>query len=91
MSTWQARVKAPCEYTVLLSGENQARPMPEETGLLNGNNLACNYTEICSASNASTQNLLCGISLTPIFYSILQIFYNGIIMLLCRCLPRRLP
>ncbi|KAI4895859.1 hypothetical protein NFI96_021427 [Prochilodus magdalenae] len=34
MSTWQARVKAPCEYTVLLSGENQAMPMPEETDLL---------------------------------------------------------
>ncbi|XP_036434254.1 aminopeptidase O isoform X2 [Colossoma macropomum] len=34
MSTWQARVKAPYEYTVLLSGENQASPMPEETGFL---------------------------------------------------------
>ncbi|XP_017570258.1 aminopeptidase O [Pygocentrus nattereri] len=34
MSTWQACVKAPCEYTVLLSGENQASPMPEETGFL---------------------------------------------------------
>ncbi|KAL6458827.1 hypothetical protein MHYP_G00322990 [Metynnis hypsauchen] len=34
MSTWQARVKAPCEYTVMLSGENQASPMPEETGFL---------------------------------------------------------
>uniref|UniRef100_W5KJ54 Aminopeptidase O (putative) n=1 Tax=Astyanax mexicanus TaxID=7994 RepID=W5KJ54_ASTMX len=32
MSTWRARIKAPCEYTVLLSGENQACPMPEETG-----------------------------------------------------------
>ncbi|XP_072537952.1 aminopeptidase O [Salminus brasiliensis] len=32
MSTWRARVRAPCEYTVLLSGENQASPVPEETG-----------------------------------------------------------
>ncbi|XP_060787903.1 aminopeptidase O isoform X3 [Neoarius graeffei] len=34
MSTWQAHVKAPCEYTVLMSGENQAVPVPEETGFL---------------------------------------------------------
>lgn len=32
MSTWQAHVKAPREYTVLMSGENQAVPVPEETG-----------------------------------------------------------
>lgn len=32
MSTWQARVRAPCDYTVLMSGENQAVPEPTETG-----------------------------------------------------------
>ncbi|XP_056628719.1 aminopeptidase O isoform X2 [Triplophysa dalaica] len=34
MSTWQARVRAPCDYTVLMSGENQAFPEPAETGVL---------------------------------------------------------
>ncbi|XP_051509278.1 aminopeptidase O [Myxocyprinus asiaticus] len=34
MSTWQARVRAPCDYTVLMSGENQASPKPVETGFL---------------------------------------------------------
>uniref|UniRef100_A0A673G705 Aminopeptidase O (putative) n=1 Tax=Sinocyclocheilus rhinocerous TaxID=307959 RepID=A0A673G705_9TELE len=34
MSTWQARVRAPCDYTVLTSGENQAFPKPAETGFL---------------------------------------------------------
>ncbi|XP_052419478.1 aminopeptidase O isoform X3 [Carassius gibelio] len=34
MSTWQARVRAPCDYTVLMSGENQAFPKPAETGFL---------------------------------------------------------
>ncbi|KAI5614025.1 aminopeptidase O [Silurus asotus] len=34
MSTWRARVKAPCEYTVLMSGENQDVPLPDETGFL---------------------------------------------------------
>lgn len=32
MSTWQARVRAPCDYTVLMSGENQAFAKPAETG-----------------------------------------------------------
>ncbi|KAJ8285222.1 hypothetical protein GJAV_G00023730 [Gymnothorax javanicus] len=32
MSTWQARVCAPSECVVLMSGENQACPVPEETG-----------------------------------------------------------
>uniref|UniRef100_A0A8C1FPM9 Aminopeptidase O (putative) n=1 Tax=Cyprinus carpio carpio TaxID=630221 RepID=A0A8C1FPM9_CYPCA len=34
MSTWQARVRAPCDYTVLMSGKNQAFPKPAETGFL---------------------------------------------------------
>ncbi|KAM9475664.1 aminopeptidase O isoform 2-T3 [Clarias gariepinus] len=34
MSTWRAQVKAPCEYMVLMSGENQAVPVPDETGFL---------------------------------------------------------
>ncbi|XP_051757802.1 aminopeptidase O isoform X2 [Ctenopharyngodon idella] len=34
MSTWQACVRAPCDYTVLMSGENQAFPKPAETGFL---------------------------------------------------------
>ncbi|TSL10196.1 Aminopeptidase O [Bagarius yarrelli] len=34
MSTWQARVKAPCEYMVLMSGENQAVPETAQTGFL---------------------------------------------------------
>ncbi|KAI7797375.1 aminopeptidase O [Triplophysa rosa] len=34
MSTWQARVRAPCDYTLLMSGENQAFPEPAETGVL---------------------------------------------------------
>ncbi|XP_047011550.1 aminopeptidase O isoform X3 [Ictalurus punctatus] len=34
MSTWRALVKAPCEYMVLMSGENQAAPVPDETGFL---------------------------------------------------------
>ncbi|KAA0713929.1 Aminopeptidase O [Triplophysa tibetana] len=34
MSTWQARVRAPCDYTVLMSGENQAFPEPAQTGVL---------------------------------------------------------
>ncbi|XP_016389488.1 aminopeptidase O isoform X2 [Sinocyclocheilus rhinocerous] len=34
MSTWQARVRAPCDYTVLMSGENQAFPKPADTGFL---------------------------------------------------------
>ncbi|XP_065103279.1 aminopeptidase O [Paramisgurnus dabryanus] len=34
MSTWQARVRAPCDYTVLMSGENQAFPETAETGVL---------------------------------------------------------
>ncbi|XP_067269691.1 aminopeptidase O [Pseudorasbora parva] len=34
MSTWQAFVRAPCDYTVLMSGENQAFPKPVETGFL---------------------------------------------------------
>uniref|UniRef100_A0A671L894 Aminopeptidase O (putative) n=1 Tax=Sinocyclocheilus anshuiensis TaxID=1608454 RepID=A0A671L894_9TELE len=34
MSTWQARERAPCDYTVLTSGENQAFPKPAETGFL---------------------------------------------------------
>ncbi|XP_028828666.1 aminopeptidase O isoform X2 [Denticeps clupeoides] len=33
MSTWQASVRAPSEFVVLLSGENQASPMSDETGL----------------------------------------------------------
>ncbi|XP_066499690.1 aminopeptidase O isoform X2 [Hoplias malabaricus] len=37
MSTWQASVKAQCEYMVLLSGENQANPLPQETGFLQWN------------------------------------------------------
>lgn len=32
MSTWQACVRAPCDFTVLMSGENQAFPEPAETG-----------------------------------------------------------
>ncbi|XP_023658660.2 aminopeptidase O isoform X1 [Paramormyrops kingsleyae] len=32
MSTWQARVHAPSECTALLSGENEALPVPEENG-----------------------------------------------------------
>ncbi|KAJ8380779.1 hypothetical protein SKAU_G00015570 [Synaphobranchus kaupii] len=32
MSTWQARVRAPSDYVVLLSGENEACPVPDETG-----------------------------------------------------------
>ncbi|XP_062854997.1 aminopeptidase O [Trichomycterus rosablanca] len=32
MSTWRARVKASCEYLVLMSGENQAVPIADETG-----------------------------------------------------------
>lgn len=32
MSTWQARVHAPSECTALLSGENEAHPVPEENG-----------------------------------------------------------
>ncbi|XP_058245337.1 aminopeptidase O isoform X2 [Hemibagrus wyckioides] len=34
MSTWQAHVKAQCEYMVLMSGENQAVPVPDKTGFL---------------------------------------------------------
>ncbi|XP_053481022.1 aminopeptidase O isoform X2 [Ictalurus furcatus] len=34
MSTWRALVKAPCEYMVLMSGENQAAPVTDETGFL---------------------------------------------------------
>ncbi|TRY86513.1 hypothetical protein DNTS_010136 [Danionella cerebrum] len=34
MSKWQALVRAPCEFTVLMSGENQAFPEPAETGFL---------------------------------------------------------
>lgn len=34
MSTWRALVKAPCEYMVLMSGENQAAPVTDETGLI---------------------------------------------------------
>ncbi|XP_039535877.1 aminopeptidase O isoform X3 [Pimephales promelas] len=34
MSTWQACVRAPCDYIVLMSGENQAIPKPAETGFL---------------------------------------------------------
>ncbi|XP_031440384.1 aminopeptidase O isoform X2 [Clupea harengus] len=33
MSTWQATVMAPSEFTVLLSGENHATPVQEESGL----------------------------------------------------------
>ncbi|XP_062372112.1 aminopeptidase O [Sardina pilchardus] len=33
MSTWQATVVAPAEYTVLLSGENRAVPVQKESGL----------------------------------------------------------
>ncbi|KAJ8414037.1 hypothetical protein AAFF_G00066350 [Aldrovandia affinis] len=33
MSTWQARVRAPSDCVVLLSGENEAKPFTEETGL----------------------------------------------------------
>ncbi|KAJ8262869.1 hypothetical protein COCON_G00153260 [Conger conger] len=33
MSTWQARVRAPSECVVLMTGENEAHPIPEETGL----------------------------------------------------------
>ncbi|XP_041926271.1 aminopeptidase O isoform X1 [Alosa sapidissima] len=33
MSTWQATVVAPGEYTVLLSGENQVVPVQKESGL----------------------------------------------------------
>ncbi|XP_060738148.1 aminopeptidase O [Tachysurus vachellii] len=32
MSTWRAHVKAPCEYMVLMSGENQPVPVPDKTG-----------------------------------------------------------
>ncbi|KAG5841268.1 hypothetical protein ANANG_G00197750 [Anguilla anguilla] len=32
MSTWQARVRAPSDCVVLTSGENEACPVPEETG-----------------------------------------------------------
>uniref|UniRef100_A0A8C9R5M3 Aminopeptidase O (putative) n=1 Tax=Scleropages formosus TaxID=113540 RepID=A0A8C9R5M3_SCLFO len=32
MSTWQARVQAPSDCVVLLSGENEADPVPQENG-----------------------------------------------------------
>lgn len=39
MSTWRAQVKAPCEYMVLMSGENQAVPVPDETGPIKSSNM----------------------------------------------------
>lgn len=84
MSTWRAHVKAPCEYLVLMSGENQAVPLPDETGPIKSTNLIFflilnDYSSPClSPMNHSY------------FFSIYQVLCNGIIMLLCQCLPRHL-
>lgn len=51
MSTWRAHVKAQCEYMVLMSGENQAVPVPDKTGPIKNTNNLCfqlnDYTNPC--------------------------------------------
>lgn len=77
MSTWQARVRAPCDYTVLMSGENQAFPEPAETG------------RVKSSFSADVFRL--NMHIAEDLYFLLQVFYSGIIMLRCQCQLPPLP